>query len=82
MQVRNLKAYLANIDMTMKQFARKIKCNPGYLNGVVRGDYTPSYRLAKDIYEETGGVIWLECKEDRPEFKCETDIKELQKIEF
>jgi len=58
----NLKAYLANVGMTMTQFCEKIDCDRCYLSLVSSGKKMPGRRLAQDIYEATNGVINLSTK--------------------
>lgn len=53
----NLKAYLANIDMKMYEFAQIIECDPKYLCCVMKGKKFAGKRLAKDIEAATGGVV-------------------------
>ncbi len=65
MQVTNLRAYLANVGMTMKDFAKKIACNRTYLARIVSGDSYAGHRLAQDIFEATGGIIKMPTKNDQ-----------------
>jgi len=65
MQVTNLRAYLANVGMTMKDFAKKIACNRTYLARIVSGESYAGHRLAQDIFEATGGVIKMPTKNDQ-----------------
>ncbi len=58
----NLKAYLANVGMTMTEFCNKIDCNRAYLSTVSSGKVIPGRRLAKDIYDATNGVVKLQTK--------------------
>ncbi len=64
MEVQNLKAYLANVGMTMQQLSEKVECNTRYLTRLATGELTPSKRLARDIYQATGGVVKLKTKRD------------------
>ena len=57
MEIKNLKAYLANIDMTLRDFSEIIECSPEHLSRVVKGKTMASPRLAKDIREATSGLI-------------------------
>jgi len=57
MEVNNLKAYLANIGMTMKDFAEIIEADASYLTSVANYRKFAGKRLAKDIYEMTDGVV-------------------------
>lgn len=62
MQVTNLKAYLAQINMTLREFCRLIDCDKGYMSCVMHGKKTASRRLAKDVREATRGVIHLQTR--------------------
>ncbi len=64
MEVKNLRAYLANIGMTLKEFAKRIDCNYPHLTRILSGYCYPSRGLARDIYEATGGVIRLETRKE------------------
>jgi hypothetical protein len=59
MEINNLKAYLANIGMTMKDFCEEIDCCHTYMSAVVNGRAVAGHRLAKDIYDATDGTINL-----------------------
>lgn len=59
MQVTNLRAYLVNINMTMKQFARLIGYSPQYICAVLRGDQKPSECMVRAVKKETHGIIDL-----------------------
>jgi hypothetical protein len=58
----NLKAYLANIGMTITEFCNKLDCNRAYMSGIVSGKKLPGRRLAKDIFEATKGIVNLKTK--------------------
>jgi DNA-binding XRE family transcriptional regulator len=58
----NLKAYLANVGMTMTDFCQKIDCDRAYLSTISTGKVLPGRRLARDIYNATNGVINLPTK--------------------
>ena len=59
MQVVNLRAYLANIEMSLRDFAVLAECDPTHLSRVLSG-YSPcSQALSNRISELTGGVINL-----------------------
>lgn len=77
MQTLNLKAYLANIGMTSADFSVIIDCDPKYLSRLISGKLRPGRRLAKDIYQATGGVIQLPTKTTKRQVK----IKEQQQSE-
>ncbi len=63
MEVVNLKSYLANIDMTVKDFCEIIECDNKYMSKLMHGRATPSRRLAKDVKQATGGLISLKVRE-------------------
>jgi len=65
MEVRNLRAYLANVGITNKQFAEKLDCCPEYLRMITSGHKIPGRRLARDIFKLTDGIINLETKKKR-----------------
>lgn len=58
----NLKAYIANVGMTIKQFCKLIDCSQSYLSLIMSGKKTPGKRLARDIYNATMGEVQLETK--------------------
>lgn len=62
MQVENLKAWLANIGMTLKDFCEIIDCDKKYLSKIMNGHRNAGHRLAKDIREATAGVIILKTR--------------------
>lgn len=62
MQVENLKAYLANIGMTLKDFCEIIDCDDKHMSKVMHGHRTASHRLAKDVREVTSGLICLKTR--------------------
>ncbi len=70
----NLKAYLANIGMTMTDFCHKIDCDRTYLSSVSSGRVMPGRKLARDIFNATGGIINLQTKAKKSqEHKCENN---------
>lgn len=61
-----LKAYLAEIGMSAKDFSVLIECNYRYLSLIMNGHLKPGKRLAKDIEELTDGhVSATEYKDER-----------------
>ena len=62
MDTLNLKAYLANIGMTMTDFCQKIDCDRTYLSSVSSGRVMPGRKLARNIFNATGGIIKLQTK--------------------
>lgn len=68
MQVTNLKAYLGEIGMTIKDFCEIIEYNHMYVSGVLNGRRLATHRLAREISRATGGVVKLNAaprKKDR-----------------
>lgn len=59
MKVTNLKAWLANIDMTLKDFCEIIDCDDKHMSKIMHGHKNASHRLAKDVREATSGLIQL-----------------------
>jgi len=62
MEITNLKAYLAEIGMTIKEFCEVIECNDKYLSRLIHGKKRAGRRLAKDIYQATSGTIKLKTR--------------------
>lgn len=53
----NLKAYLANKNITLKEFAVKVGCHPHYLSMIGKGRHYPGKRLLSVLKEETEGLV-------------------------
>ena len=80
MQITNLRAYLIQVGMNMKQFAEKIGCNRCYLATLLSGKAYASARLSKDIFEATGGVIRMPTRKDaKKKIKEETQNQRVAK---
>lgn len=62
MEVMNLRAYLANIGMSIQDFCKIIDCNRAYLSRIINGKDIPGHRLARDIENATNGIVKIECK--------------------
>ena len=62
MKVENLKAYLANIKMTLKDFCEIIDCDEKYMSKVMNGHLNAGHRLAKDVKQATSGLIKLKTR--------------------
>ena len=60
----NLKAYLANNNMTIKTFANMIECHPHYLSQVHQGKKKPSKKLLNRIIKATNGEVEFKFKAD------------------
>lgn len=73
MEVCNLKAYLANIGMTLQDFCEIIDCDDKHMSLIMNGHKKAGHRLAKDIRLATSGVIQL------PTRLRKRDLKKLQK---
>lgn len=67
----NLKAYLANNNMTAIEFSKMIGCASGYVSHIMSKRYYPSKRLANEIFRVTNGMVSLktakEAKKQPPE---------------
>lgn len=72
----NLRAYLANIQMTMKEFSQLLECSPDYLRLIASGKKFPSKRLAKDIHQLTDGIVVLPQKPPKASKKNNTNKAE------
>ncbi len=59
----NLKAYLANIGMSFRDFGRLVECHPYYLAQISSGKMLPSKRLAREIEKATDGEIKIKASE-------------------
>lgn len=53
----NLKAYLAEIGVSLKDLARILDYDPRYLSHVMHGHTKPSIRLSKEIEKLTNGEV-------------------------
>lgn len=73
----NLKAYLANVGMTMTQFCNLLDCNRSYMSSISSGKTIPGRRLARDIFNATNGVIQLKTKADKSD-NSKTDNNQCQ----
>lgn len=70
MKTANLKAYLANIGVSIKDFCESIDCNPCYMSQILNGKKLAGRRLAKDVLEATEGEVRLETKARKKYQKC------------
>lgn len=70
MEVTNLKAYLANIGMKLKDFCQIIECDDKYMSHIVNGRKRAGHRLAKDVREATSGLINLETRVRKKDIKA------------
>lgn len=62
MEIRNLKAYVANMNMTLREFSKKLGYSYTYVSRVANGIYVPGPGLVKDMLAITEGVIKLEAR--------------------
>lgn len=69
MQVENLKSYLANIGMTLKDFCELIDCDDKHMSNIIHGKKMASHRLAKDVKEATSGLISLPTRPRKRDLK-------------
>jgi hypothetical protein len=60
-----LKVYLAEYDLTNKQFSDTIGYNPNYIRRIVYEDLKPSKRLSKLIEQATNGLVQIAPSEKR-----------------
>lgn len=61
-----LKTYLADIEMTAKDFSSLLGCNAQYISMIMNGHKKPGKRLAKDIEDLTDGKVMLLDKPEKP----------------
>lgn len=61
-EVKNIKAYLANENITIRDFSKIVDISPDYCGRIFRGEILPSRQLAKRIYCETNGFLKLPYK--------------------
>ena len=59
MEVVNLKAYLMNIGMTIRDFSASIGKHESYVSRLIHGQSVPGKKTAEAIYKATNGVITL-----------------------
>jgi hypothetical protein len=62
----NLKEYLANINMTLRDFCKLVDCNYYYLSSVSRGTARAGKRLAKEVENMTDGRVRLRQEDENP----------------
>ena len=55
--IKTLKVYLAEINMTLKDFSSLIDCSYRYMSRVMNGHAVPGHRLAKEISQITDGKV-------------------------
>lgn len=81
MQIQNIKAYLANNNMTFKEFGELIDFSPVYIGNVSRGHVAPGRKFAKVVKEITNGEIDLFPRVKQKEQKKKTGKKITHKCE-
>jgi transcriptional regulator with XRE-family HTH domain len=59
MQVTNLRSYLAEKNMTLREFSEKLEYTYVYVSRVASGKVKPSARMIRDINKLTEGVVDL-----------------------
>lgn len=62
MIVTNLRSYLAEVGMSMKEFSQLVDCHHTYLAQIAKGTKTAGRRLARDIEKATDGIIKLKTR--------------------
>ncbi len=78
MQVNNLKAYLANIGMTTRDFSEIIDVTENYMSSIIHGKRRAGPRLAKDVLQATDGLISLPCRTRKKDQKNDESQNENQ----
>lgn len=79
MEVENLKSYLANIGMKLKDFCELIDCDDKHMSNIMNGKKMAGHRLAKDVRDITGGVITLKTKMRKRDQKRQEAQQQQQK---
>lgn len=69
MEVTNLKAYLANIGLTLKDFCEIIDIDDKHMSKIIHGHKNAGHRLAKDVREMTDGIILLKTRVRKRDLK-------------
>ncbi len=72
----NLKAYLANVGMTMTEFGNKINYDRTYLSMVSSGKVLPGRKLARQIFDATNGIVHLQTKTKKSEQNNQQEQKQ------
>jgi len=80
MQVSNLKSYLANIDMTLKDFCEIIDCDDKHMSKLMHGKANASHRLAKDVCQATDGLIKLKVRDRKKDQKKREQEQKKQQL--
>lgn len=78
MQVTNLKAYLANIGLSLKDFCEIIDCDDKHMSKIMHGHKNASHRLAKDVREATDGLIQLQTRLRKRDIKRQQQQQQKQ----
>lgn len=52
-----LRTYLADKNILLKDFSKKIGAHPNYISRIMYGYVKPGKRLERDIIRETNGVV-------------------------
>lgn len=73
MQVTNLRAYLCEIGMTVKDFCEIIEYNHMYVSGVLNGKRLATHRLAREISRATGGIVQIKAAPRKKDQKQQQD---------
>jgi transcriptional regulator with XRE-family HTH domain len=63
---KQLSAWIAE-NSTQARFARDANCSEATISRILKGDRTPSLRLAKRISQATGGAVPIDALVDESE---------------
>lgn len=69
MEVSNLKSYLANIGMTLKDFSEILDVDDKHMSKLMNGKAVAGPRLAKDVRLATDGLINLKVRYRKKDHK-------------
>lgn len=52
-----IRTYIAAQELTMKEFARKVRYSEEHLRRVIRGSRKPSWKFVEDVLRVTNGYV-------------------------
>lgn len=78
MEVSNLKSYLANIGVTLKDFCEIVECDDKYMSKLMHGKANAGHRLARDVNKATDGLVQLKVRDRKKDNAKTKDKKEEQ----
>ncbi len=79
MLVTTLKGYLAETNVTAKDFAQIVECDPQYLSRILHGKALPGKYLAREIYKATDGIVKLPTNPNAKTYKKQYEQKNEEK---